>query len=104
MDAYSRLMSVGRSRTTCAPYWSPTRSAWPSSTGNRNPGKQFYIPITAYNLLPELNISVSGAQRLRISIYAPAPLPSPIEAGIDAAGDVDPAFPDVALGKPPLLP
>ncbi|MFI7679386.1 NPCBM/NEW2 domain-containing protein [Actinophytocola sp. NPDC049390] len=52
----------------------------------------------------EVEVPVAGAQRLRISMYAPAPLPSPIQAGADAAGGVSHVFPDVALGKPTLLP
>ncbi|OKJ95667.1 hypothetical protein AMK34_21935 [Amycolatopsis sp. CB00013] len=51
-----------------------------------------------------IEIAVKGAQRLRIALYAPAPLRTPLQAGVDSAGGVQHVLPDVALGKPTLLP
>jgi hypothetical protein len=51
-----------------------------------------------------VNIEVKGALRLRIRMYAPATLKSPLQAGADAAGGKKSVLPDSALGHPVLVP
>jgi hypothetical protein len=51
-----------------------------------------------------VNIDTKGALRLRIRMYAPATLKSPIQAGADVAGGKKSLLPDSALGHPVLVP
>lgn len=51
-----------------------------------------------------IDIDVRNALRLTIRIYPPATLKSPLQAGADAAGGVQSALPDAALGHPVLIP
>lgn len=50
-----------------------------------------------------VTVDVQGALRLRIRMYAPATLKSPIQAGADAAGGRTSVLPDTALGHPVLV-
>ncbi|WFE40830.1 hypothetical protein [Micromonospora sp. WMMD998] len=52
-----------------------------------------------------INVSVAGVSRLRIQLYAPGKLKSPLQAGADAAGGNNGGgLPGIALGDPTLLP
>ncbi|SMD27370.1 NPCBM/NEW2 domain-containing protein [Kibdelosporangium aridum] len=52
----------------------------------------------------DVNLDVTGALQAKVRIYAPAPLKSPLAAGVDAAGGKSSVLPNAALGHPVLLP
>lgn len=48
----------------------------------------------------DVSIDVTGVQRLKIRIYAPAPLVGPLQAGVDATSGEKRVLPNAALGSP----
>lgn len=49
-----------------------------------------------------VSVNVTGMQRLKIRIYAPAPLVGPLQAGVDATSGEKRVLPNAALGSPVL--
>jgi hypothetical protein len=71
-----------------------TLDGHPPKTFTTTPGKPARI-----------DLSVAGISRMRIQMYAPGKLKSPLQAGVDAAGGGNGGgLPGIGLGDPLLLP
>ncbi|MFF0234408.1 hypothetical protein [Micromonospora sp. NPDC005254] len=91
-----------RFRTTAAVLDTSTGKYRIDITLDRHPPKTY--TITPGNPA-SINISVAGISRLRIQLYAPGKLKSPLQAGVDVAGGNNGGgLSGIGLGDPILLP
>ncbi|WP_170067852.1 NPCBM/NEW2 domain-containing protein [Lentzea guizhouensis] len=80
-----------------------------ASTGANEPTKfeieadgEVTTVVASAGKAQDVSVDVRGVQRLKIRIYAPAPLVGPLQAGVDATSGDERVLPDAALGSPVL--